>query len=184
MTWQKLWRAALVWSCVWCVAGCATPDNSPAVAEHVEIERYVGTWYEQGHLEMRQQKGCHGTTATYGVRDDGALSVINRCHDGSWDGEVKEAEAKAWIADPEQSMAKLKVQFFWPFRGDYWIVDLDESYQWAIVGTPGRDYLWLLTREPIVPQDDYDMLVARARAKGYPVEDLIRTPQRPLSERP
>ena len=166
------------------LTGCATiPEDAPEVVDQVELERYLGTWYEQARLPIGVQEGCHGTTATYSLREDGDIDVVNRCYEDGWGGELKVAEGKAWVVD-EETNARLKVQFFWPFRGDYWIVGLDEEYQWALVGSPDRDNLWILTREPVISQERYEELVERAADKGFPVQDLIRTPQRPEDERP
>jgi apolipoprotein D and lipocalin family protein len=164
-------------------SGCASapPSNAPPVVDKVDLERYLGTWYEQAHKPIRVQKGCIGTTATYSLREDGDIRVVNRCIEDEWGGEEKVAEGKAWVVDKETN-ARLEVQFFWPFSGDYWIVGLDEEYQWAIVGSPDYDYLWLLTRDPVISPERYEDMVARARALGYEVDDLIRTPQREASE--
>ena len=86
--------------------------------------------------------------ATYTRRDDGRIGVVNECRDGSFDGEWRRAEGVAWVTDEEKSRAKLKVQFFWPFRGDYWIIELDPEYRYAAVGHPSRNYLWILARTP------------------------------------
>ena len=159
--------------------GCASapPPNAPPVVEQVELERYLGTWYEQARKPIRVQEGCIGTTATYSLREDGDIDVVNRCIEEEWGGDEKVANGKAWVVD-EETNARLKVRFFWPFSGDYWIVGLDEAYQWAIFGSPDYDYLWLLTRDPVISPELYEDMVAKARALGYEVDDLVRTPQR------
>ncbi|OGQ90737.1 MAG: hypothetical protein A2289_26075 [Deltaproteobacteria bacterium RIFOXYA12_FULL_58_15] len=159
--------------------GCASAgDGHPplAVVPHVDLNRYIGTWYEIARLPFGQQEGCVGTTATYGVREDGDISVVNRCLDGSVDGPERVAEGKAWVVDPS-THAKLKVQFFWPFRGDYWVIDLADDYQYAVIGMPSRKYLWILNREPTMDPDIYSAILERAKKNGYDILRLIETPQ-------
>jgi len=86
-----------------------------------------------------------GSKATYTLRDDGNISVLNECYDETFDGKIRSAKGKAWVVDKETN-ARLKVSFFWPFAGDYWIVDLAKNYEYAAIGHPTRKYLWILSR--------------------------------------
>ncbi|MFO0755071.1 MAG: lipocalin family protein [Byssovorax sp.] len=143
----------------------------------VDLPRYAGTWYEIASFPQSFQRGCTGTTAQYALRDDGEIDVLNRCRLGSLDGEQKEAHGRARLPDARDT-AKLEVSFFRPFWGDYWIIDLDPDYRYAVVGHPGRDYLWILSREPTMAEATYDAIVSRIAAKGYEVDRLQRTLQR------
>jgi len=125
------------------------------VVSDVDLERYTGKWYEIASFPQHFQRGCVASTATYTLRDDGRIDVLNECRDQSFDGELRQAEGIAWIVDPSQSRAKLKVQFFWPFSGDYWIIDLDPDYRYAVIGHPSREYLWILSRTPTMQPDLY-----------------------------
>jgi apolipoprotein D and lipocalin family protein len=140
--------------------------------ERVDLQRYAGTWYEIASFPTRFQRGCTATTATYGVRDDGRVSVRNRCRK---DGEERGVDGVAWPVD--ETNARLKVRFFWPFTGDYQVIALDPGYQWAVVGHPSRDYLWILARTPQVDEALYRELVAKAEAQGFEVSRLERTMQ-------
>lgn len=140
--------------------------------ERVELQRYAGTWYEIASLPNRFQRGCTDTTATYGVRDDGRVSVRNDCLRND---ERASIEGVAWPVD--DSNARLKVRFFWPFAGDYQVIALDDDYRWAVVGHPSRDYLWILARTPRIDEDLYEDLISRARAQGFDVAKLVRTEQ-------
>jgi apolipoprotein D and lipocalin family protein len=151
------------------------------VVNEVDLDRYVGRWYEIASFPQRFQRGCVATTASYTLRDDGRIRVENECRDGSFDGDLRRAEGVAWVADPSSSQAKLKVQFFWPFRGDYWIIELDPEYQYAVVGHPARDYLWILARTRTMDPVDYATLLARIEAQGYDLERLNQTPQPPAA---
>ena len=118
---------------------------------------------------------CAGdVTALYEVRPDGSVRVTNSCAEP--DGSTKSAKASAKVVDRETN-AKLKVTFFWPFSGDYWIINLGPNYEYAVVGEPGRDYLWILSRTPQMDEATYDVLLERIARQGYDPGRLVRTPQ-------
>jgi apolipoprotein D and lipocalin family protein len=143
--------------------------------ERVELNKYVGRWYEIARYPNRFQKQCTGdTTANYSVLDDGKIQVLNACR--KQDGKIDQAKGKAKIVDRETN-AKLKVTFFWPFYGDYWIIGLDPEYRWAVVGEPGRKYLWILSRTPQMSDADYEHALRIIRKSGYDDSKLMKTPQ-------
>jgi len=144
--------------------------------DNVDVERYLGTWYEIARYPASFQEGCVATTATYTLRDDGRIDVLNRCRQDTLDGEPDEAEGLARIVDTATN-AKLEVTFFLFFWGDYWIIDLAEDYSWAVVGHPGRDYLWILSRTPRLDPEIYDGILERLVEQHYDPERLIVTPQ-------
>ncbi|MDH4272085.1 MAG: lipocalin family protein [Candidatus Aminicenantes bacterium] len=146
------------------------------VVPRVDLNRYLGTWYEIATIPQRFQKDCVAVTATYTLRDDGKIEVLNKCRKKTLDGEIKTAKGKAWVVDKETN-AKLKVQFFWPFRGDYWIIELDPDYQYAVVGHPDRKYLWILSRTPQMDEALYQDLMQRIANKGYDLALIKRTLQ-------
>jgi len=142
----------------------------------VDLSRYVGRWYEIANFPQSFQEGCTGTTATYTLREDGEIDVVNRCRKGSLKGEVDSAEGRARVTDTRTN-AKLEVTFFWPFWGDYWIVDLGADYEYAVVGHPSRDYLWILSRTPFMDDNVYSTILERLRVKGYQLDRLQKTKQ-------
>lgn len=162
--------------------GCATSTTERLrlpplqTVARVELSRYLGTWYELANFPQRFQRGCTATTATYTLRADGDLEVLNRCRKGSLDGQEKSARGRARVVD-RVTNAKLKVSFFRPFWGDYWIIDLSDDYSYAVVGHPGRDYLWILARQPTMAEATYQGIVARLKAQGYETSRLVRTLQ-------
>jgi apolipoprotein D and lipocalin family protein len=166
------------------LAGCGTSTTDRLrlpqlrTVGHVELGRYVGTWYEIAAFPQRFQQGCTATTATYTLRADGDIDVLNRCRKAALDGEEKSAVGRARVVD-RSTNAKLEVSFFRPFRGDYWIVDLADDYTYAVVGHPGRDYLWILSRAPTMPEPTYQGIVERLQAQGYETSRLVRTLQSP-----
>jgi len=158
------------------LAGAAAETKPLEVVPYVDLGRYIGTWYEIATIPQRFQKDCVAVTATYTLRDDGTIAVLNKCRKKTLDGELKEAKGKAWVVD-KKTNAKLKVQFFWPFKGDYWIIELDADYQYAVVGHPGRKYLWILSRTPQMDESLYQDLLQRIANKGYDLSLIKRTLQ-------
>lgn len=143
------------------------------VVPSVDLSRYVGQWYEIARLPNRFQKKCaDSVTANYTLRSDGTIQVVNRCRKAS--GEFTTATGKAKIAD-KKTNAKLKVTFFWPFHGKYWILDLGQNYEYAVVGEPGRNYLWILSRTPQMDQALYLQLLAKMQARGFDTTRMIKT---------
>jgi len=142
----------------------------------VDLSRYVGTWYEIASYPQRFQKGCTGTMATYTLRADGKIDVLNRCSRDSLNGRVTVARGRAKVVD-KNTNAKLKVSFFWPFWGDYWIIDLGRDYEYAVVGHPNRKYLWILSRTPVMDASVYEEILKRLGAQGYDTTRLVQTVQ-------
>jgi apolipoprotein D and lipocalin family protein len=144
------------------------PNHQPVPM--VDLERYKGKWYEIASLPAWFQKDCYCTTAEYILEKD-YVQVINRCRKGGPDGKLDEAIGKARPVEGSNN-ARLKVSFFWPFTGDYWVIALDPDYQWAVVGHPKKEYLWILSRTPTMDKALFQDLVAKARTMGYPVDRL------------
>ncbi len=157
------------------LSACAHPGPPLRTVERVDLERYAGTWYEIATIPASFQKGCVASTATYTLRADGEVDVVNRCRSETLDGPERTARGTAWSADP--SNAKLVVQFFWPFRGDYWVIDLGADYEYAVVGHPGRNYLWILSRTPAMSDATYRGILERLAAQGYELSRIVRTLQ-------
>ena len=160
------------------IMGIMAPDKPKSeleVVSTVDLSRYVGRWYEIARLPNRFEKKCaDSVTATYALRPDGKIEVVNRCRKSS--GEYTTAKGKAKIVD-KKTNAKLKVTFFWPFYGDYWILDLGANYEYAVVGDPGREYLWILSRTSQIEETLYRQLLAKMAARGFKTETMIRTSQ-------
>ena len=146
----------------------------PAPARSVEIQRYLGRWYEIARYEQGFQRDCDGVTADYSLRPDGGISVVNSCRKP--DGRTTQARGRARIVD-RVSNARLKVSFFGPFFGDYWVLDHADDYSWSIVGEGSGRYLWILAREPTPGDARVAELIERTRAMGYDTSMLRRTRQ-------
>jgi apolipoprotein D and lipocalin family protein len=153
------------------------------VVPSVDLSRYAGTWHEIARLPNRFQSQCVGeVTATYTLLDDGQIKVVNRCKKA--DGTFDEAEGRAKLADADGPNTKLKVRFapaflsIFPFVwGNYWIIDLDGDYTFAVIGEPERKYFWVLSRTPALDEQTFQRILERAKAQGYDLTGLIRTKQ-------
>lgn len=177
--------AALLLACAGCASSGDDSDTRASAQEaadstvktvaSVDLQRYAGMWYEIANYPMTFQRQCVGdTVAHYMPREDGRIEVLNRC--ATKGGDIDEADGVA-TAVPGSGNAKLEVSFFWPFKGDYWVIGLDPDYRWSVVGTPTRKYLWILSRTPSLPQAELDRALDAARAQGYDLQPLQYTPQ-------
>ncbi len=158
-------------------------NSNPAevrVVSEVDLNRYRGMWYEIAHIPVWFQKDCDsGTTAEYSLSEGGSITVTNRCCTRG--GALKEAQGRAWMVD-KNCPAKLKVGFFsvlgfFPFKGDYWIIDLDPDYRYAVIGHPTRKLGWILSRTPALPQEMLNGIAERLRHNGYNFADFKMTNQ-------
>lgn len=149
-------------------------QNKPlATVGHVDLNKYLGKWYEIAAFPQSFQKGCSCTSAVYSLRSDGSIDVKNTCLK---EGKIKTATGKAVVKD-KTTNAKLSVTFFWPFSGKYWIIALAPDYSYAVVGHPNRDYLWILSRKPVMDDQTYRYLVTTVAEKGFDVRKLVKTDQ-------
>lgn len=153
------------------LSGCTGIPKGLEPVSPFELERYLGTWHEVARLDHSFERGLERVTANYSMRDDGGVKVMNRGYSqdkGGW----KEAEGKAYfVAKP--TTGHLKVSFFGPFYGSYIIIELDTDYQYSLVAGPDFDYLWILSREPVLDQATLQRLIARAEGLGFDTGKLI-----------
>lgn len=159
----------------------STADTAEVtVVNEVDLKRYIGKWYEIASIPVWFQKDCDsGSTAEYSLTENGEINVVNRCC--TREGTMKEANGRAWIVD-KNCPAKLKVGFFsvlgfWPFKGDYWIIDLDPDYRYVVIGHPSRKLGWILSRTPELPQDTVSGIAERLQQNGYTFSDFKMTNQ-------
>lgn len=162
-------------------AAQAQTDRPVKVVPEVDLNRYMGTWYEVARIPFSFQKQCVGdVTATYSLLEDGDILVVNRCRKA--DGEFSEAKGRAKLASKDGPNTKLKVRFapaflsFLPFVwGDYWIVSLAPDYKYAAVGGPDREYLWILSRTPTMSEETYQKILEELKGNGFDTAKLERT---------
>lgn len=155
------------------LGSCKTTNKLETVKE-VDIQKYSGKWYEIANYPNSFQKNCTATTAEYTLTEKGTVIVENRCRKFTLDGKESYIKGKAFVVKNSNN-TKLKVQFFWPFKGDYWIIDLDKNYQWAVVSEPSRKYLWILARQNKMDQAIYDSIIKTLGNKGFDISKVVKT---------
>lgn len=162
----SIWIAALL------LAGCTSAPKNIDPVTQFQLERYLGTWYEIVRQDHAFEEGLSEVTATYSMREDGGVAVLNRgysAEDKAW----REAEGRAYFVN-SSNVGHLKVSFFGPFYGAYVIFELDQKdYQYAMISGPSRDYFWLLSRTPTMPEVVKRRLLAKAEALGFPMDKLV-----------
>ncbi len=144
---------------------------------YVDLEKYAGKWYEIASFPQRFQKGCHCTTAAYTMHNKGYVVVENRCNRDSVSGRASYIKGKAFVVK-NSGNAKLSVQFFWPFRAKYWIIDLADDYRYAVVSHPNKKYLWILSRTSQMNITDYQKILSTLKEKGFDLSALKVTVQK------
>lgn len=151
------------------------------VVETLDVNKYLGKWYEIARYDHKFERGLVGVTAEYSLKKDGKIKVVNSGYKDDLNGEKSEAIGKAKIPDISNP-AKIKVSFFWIFYADYFVLDLDKNYQWAIVGSSSDKYLWILSRTPKISNETYEMLLKKISDRGYDTSKLLLVKQANISE--
>ena len=152
--------------------GCATsPPEGVSPVTDFEVSRYLGKWYEIARLDHGFERGLSNVTAEYSLNQNGTIKVLNGGYD-SRRGRWSSAEGKAKFRGDE-SIGSLKVSFFGPFYGGYHIAKLDESYQYALVVGPTKEFLWVLAREPTLDENTYQNLLDTAESLGFRTAEII-----------
>ena len=158
------------------MASTATESQTLQTVSSVDLKKYSGKWYEIASYPQRFQKGCNCTTAEYTLSEKGFVIVENRCNKDSVDGKQSYIKGKAFV-ESNSGNAKLKVQFFWPFTGKYWIIDLADDYSYAVVSHPNKKYLWILSRTTKMNDTIYQQILSRLKEKGFDLLKLKITTQ-------
>jgi len=147
------------------------PTDDLFTVEKVDLNRYAGLWYEISRLPNSFEKGLECVTANYTLKSNGKVEVLNKGY-SSKKGAFKSSKGKAWVPD-DNYPGKLKVSFFWPFAGNYYIIALDKDYKYALVGDPSRKYLWVLSRTRELDKAIYSKLLEKARSQGFDTDQMI-----------
>lgn len=141
-----------------------------STVKNLDLKRYLGKWYEIARFDHRFERGLQGVTATYSMRDDGKIKVLNQGYKNGLNGERSTAKGKAKTTDEP---GKLKVAFFLFFYADYFVMELDDDYQWALIGSSSDKYLWILSRTPQLEESTKNHILEKARQRGYDISKLI-----------
>jgi len=148
-----------------------------STVQSFDLDRYLGTWYEIARYPHSFEKNLQGVTATYSIRKDGKIKVLNQGYKGGLDGPKDEAVGKA-KPNRNGKPGQLRVSFFWIFYGDYFVMELGKGYQWALVGSKSDNFLWILSRTPKLDEELYQSILDKAINRGYNLTDLQKVDQR------
>ena len=162
-------------SCALLMGGCTTAPPMETV-DYVDLERFMGDWYVIANIPTFIEKEAYNAVESYRLDEDGTVATTFTFRKGGFDGEKKVYRPRGFIVDQE-SNALWGMQFIWPFKGDYRIIYLDETYSTTVIGRQKRDYVWLMARSPEPPQADYERAVEAIRDAGYDLNELRRVPQ-------
>ncbi len=177
-TFTRMKNAIFIIALLFSINACKGQNKmiDKTVVKELDIERYLGKWYEIARYNHTFERGLVGVTAFYARQGDGKIKVVNSGYKGTLKGQKSEAVGKAKIPDPKFP-SKLKVSFFWIFYADYFVLELDKNYQWAIIGSSSDNYLWILSRTPQMDKGRYNELLTRLTSRGYDVNKLIGVEQ-------
>lgn len=158
------------------ITGCSISGQVPTTIQQVDLQKYEGKWFEIAAFPTSFQKNCFCSTAEYTNTDKGYIKVLNACRKGEINGKISSIAGKAFPV-ANSGNTKLRVQFFWPLRADYWIVGLADDYSYAMVSGPSRKYLWILGRKPQMDEITYQSILAVLLNNGFDLSRLKRTEQ-------
>jgi len=160
------------------VAGCAvSPKPSIQPVPQVDLQRFMGDWYVIGNIPTRPERNAFNAMESYTLQPDGTIATRFRYREGAFDGELKTMNPVGTVV-PGTRNAVWGMQFIWPIKAEYVIVDVDKDYQITVIGRSDRDYAWIMARTPKIAEVDYQAAVSRLKALGYSVDNLRRVPQR------
>ena len=174
---MKTITSSLIFLTIMAIASCSTTGDIPKTVSKVDIQKYAGKWYEIAKFPNSFQKNCFCSTAEYSLTGKDYIKVFNACRKGALNGKVSSITGKAFPVAGSNN-TKLRVQFFWPFRADYWIVGLADDYSWAAVSGPSRKYLWILSRTPQMEEATYQQILAMLQGNGFDLSFLVQTDQK------
>ncbi|MEI8294383.1 MAG: lipocalin family protein [bacterium] len=165
------------------LAGCsAVPKQTPLrTVDHVDLNRFMGDWYVIGTIPWVVEKNNVGTMDIYKQRPDGKIDIRYAFHKGSLDAPRQEMRATATVVDT-QTNARWAVQFLWPFRAPFLVIDLSPDYRHTTIGYPDRSLIWIMSRDPSMPEKDYSAALENARSQGYDISRIVKVPQKPHSK--
>lgn len=161
-------------------APIAATAAAPAPTKPVSTSFFSGKWYEIARLPTKSQRDCEASISQFtGASASGDFSVKQSCRVGAVDGPLKTLDVSGKIV-PGGGNAKFVLTFYRVVKQEYWVIDRSESLDWAIMGTPGGNYVWVMSRKPIMAPSEKAAVISKLKAAGYPVEKLVY-PKHPAS---
>ena len=160
----------------------AEENKKLEAVSNLELQKFQGVWYEIAHNPWFPENNCFSMIADYKLLENNEIEVTNICRKYGFDGEISKITGKAWLVDPTIK-SKWEVQFIWPFTLDYWVIDLQEDYKYAVIGEPDKENIWILSRKPIMKKSLLVKIIKKTEMKGYDLSNLILMPQEPLSSK-
>jgi len=160
----------------------AEKNKKLEAVSNLDLQKFQGIWYEIAHNPWFPENNCFSMIAHYKLIKDKKIEVTNICRKNGFDGEISKITGKAWLVDPNIN-SKWEVQFIWPFTLDYWVIDLEEDYKYAVIGEPDKENIWILSRKPIMKKSLLVKIIKKTKMKGYDLSNLILMPQEPLSSK-
>jgi apolipoprotein D and lipocalin family protein len=157
------------------MGGCASEPPLETV-EYVDLDRFMGDWYVIANIPTFIEKGAHNAVENYSMNDDGTIATRFTFREGGFDGEQKEYNPKGFVTDTVTNTV-WGMRFIWPIKADYRVIYLDEDYSITVIGRNKRDFVWIMAREPHIPDRTYDELVRFIDSVGYDISKLRRVPQ-------
>ena len=157
------------------LGGCQSHPPMPTV-DYVDLDRYMGDWYVIANIPTFVERDAHNAVETYSLNDDGTIDTVFRFRRGGFDGDVRRYNPRGFVRSEDN--AEWGMRFVWPFKAEFLVIWLDDDYQHTVIGRTRRDYVWIMAREPEIPEETYDEIVAFLEDVGYDIEALQRVPQR------
>ena len=144
--------------------------------DHVDLERYMGDWYVIANIPTFLERDAHNAVESYSLNDDGTIDTVFTFRQGGFDGELKRYNPKGFVRSEDN--AEWGMQFIWPIKAEFLVIYLDDAYEHTVIGRTRRDYVWIMSREPEMPEEEYQRIIAFLGDRGYDTDDIQRVPQR------
>ena len=173
---MKILNIALLLLTLINITGCATTMKPIKTVDQVDLPRFMGDWYVIANIPTWIEKDAHNALENYALKEDGTIATTFTFNAGSFDGEVKRYQPTGFVRDTK-SNASWDMQFIWPFKAEYKVTYLDDDYQHTIIGRTKRDYIWIMARQPIISDAQYQLLIESAEQQGYDSTLIQKVPQ-------
>ena len=159
------------------LAGCSMNSHQPLkTVDQLDLQRFMGNWYVIANIPTFVEKGAVNAVENYALEDDGTIAVTFTYHKEDRSKPRKTMKSRGFVV-PGTSNAQWKIQFFWPIKFPYYVIDLDEDYKYTVIGLPNRKYLWIMAREPYLDEEIYEGIIQRVREQGFDISKIQRVPQ-------